>query len=549
MAGIIHAMNQTPNDLPNDIDLLKKLLLEQAEKLSEKDALLGEKEALLGEKDAQITKWKAGYENLLQQWRLAQHRQFGKSSEKNPGQGELFDEAEAVVSEEEVSNEVDSSTEQADKPKRNKPKRKPLPKDLPRTVIELDLSDAEKVCECCQGALHRIGEDCSERLEFIPAKMTVIETIRPKYGCRHCEQNGTKVSIKQTPPTPNLIPKGIATPSLLSQIITSKYQFALPLYRQEALFKQLGIELSRQTLSDWVLKSADALRALYQRLKELLLQQAALHADETPLNVVKEDRDKCYMWVYCSGTDGPDTPHPMYATPLKPIVLYEFQKTRQAEHPKTFLDGYSGYLHVDGYAGYAQTDTQLVGCWTHARRKFMDVEKSLSKNKNKAGPHTVALNWIRKLYAIESRAAQCETAAEAFAYRREHATPVLSDFKKWLEKTVQHKPPKDKITGALNYCLNQWDKLVRYVEDPHLNIDNNRAERAIKPFVIGRKNWLFSNTENGAKASAMLYSFIETAKANGLIPYDYLVKLFEELPKRKAGDSLEDLLPWEVKLS
>lgn len=533
MADIIHAMKKTLNDLPDDIDLLKKLLLEQAEQLSEKDE--------------QIDHWKAGYERLLQQWRLAQHRQFGKSSEKSLGQGELFDEAEAVVAEEETSNEADSSSEKNDASMRHRPKRKPLPKDLPRTVIELDVADVEKVCACCQGALHRIGEDRSERLEFIPAKITVIETVRPKYGCRHCEQNETHVTIKQAPPAPSLIPKGIATPSLLSQIITSKYQFALPLYRQEALFKQLGIELSRRTMSDWVLKSADALRPLYQRLKDILVQQPALHADETPLNVVKEDRDKCYMWVYCSGTDGPDTPHPMYKTPLTPIVLYEFQKTRQATHPKTFLNDYSGYLHADGYAGYEQTDTQLVGCWAHARRKFMDIAKSLGKNKT--GTHTVALNWIQKLYAIESRAAQCETTEKAFAYRREQVIPVLNDFKKWLEKTVKNKPPKDKLTSALNYCLNQWDKLVRYVDDPHLNIDNNRAERAIKPFVIGRKNWLFSNTENGADASAMLYSMIETAKANGLITYDYLVKVFEELPKRKTGADIDDLLPWNVTLT
>lgn len=196
---------------------------------------------------------------------------FGKSSEKSPGQGELFDEAEAVVVEEKTSDEADSSLEKSDASMRHRPKRKPLPKDLPRTVIELDLADVEKVCACCQGALHRIGEDRSERLEFIPAKMTVIETVRPKYSCRHCEQNETHVTIKQTPPTPSLIPKGIATPSLLSQIITSKYQFALPLYRQEALFKQLGIELSRRTMSDWVLKSADVLKPLYQPLKDILV--------------------------------------------------------------------------------------------------------------------------------------------------------------------------------------------------------------------------------------------------------------------------------------
>lgn len=526
MLGIIQVMKMLPDDLPNDIESLKALLLEQS-------LLLGEKESSLVKKDAQIAEWESKYQLILEQWRLAQQKQFGKSSEVSPGQGELFDES-TTDSEEQV--EADTQTVSYT---RTKPKRKPLPKDLPRDTVVLDIPESDKVCACCQGELHCIGEDCSEKLDFIPAQLKVIETVRPKYACRECEKTDTQNVIQQVAMPPSIIPRGIATPSLLSQVITGKFQYSLPLYRQEAMFKQYGIELSRRTMSDWMQKCADALLPLYDRLHKKLLEQPVIQADETTLNVIKEARANCYMWVYCTGKDTPDK-----HSPIPNIVLYDFQPTRSGQCAVNFLQGFDGYLNVDGYQAYASTHATLAGCWAHARRKFIEAEKAMPKGK--AGKATLAISQINKLYAVERLASQTDNAEGVLNIRQDQAPTILTQHKSWLEKSITQVPPSSIIGKAIQYNLNQWEKLTVYLTDGRINIDNNRAERAIKPFVIGRKNWLFANTGNGARSSAVLYSIIETAKANGLIPYDYLVKLFEELPNRKEGDDLEDLLPWNT---
>jgi transposase len=350
------------NNLPDDPALLKKLLSEQSEKL------------------AQAT---ARNQYLEEQFRLAQQKQFGKSAEGFDAQGDLFDEVEHVVEQVEAETQDISYS-------RNKPKRKPLPKDLPREQIVHDIPESEKQCDCCGGELHKMGEDVSEKLDFIPAQVKVIEHIRPKYACRECEKIGTNNHIKQArmPATP--INKGIATSSLLSQIITSKYQYALPLYRQEAMFKQYGIELSRKTMSDWVLKSATLFEPLIQRFKQELLKQPVIHADETTVNVVNSNKVKSYMWLYCTGTDSPlGVNKGKGKTKEKPkanqdsipnIVLYDYQNSRAASCVVNYLEGYSGYLQVDGYQAYAQTQATLVGCWAHARRKFIEA-KQIQGNK------------------------------------------------------------------------------------------------------------------------------------------------------------------------
>ncbi|MBE0436477.1 MAG: IS66 family transposase, partial [Methylomicrobium sp.] len=463
-------MKILPENLPNDVEALKTLLLELA-------LLLGKKDSLLDEKDLLLVEWQSKYELILEQWRLAQQKQFGRSSEVSPGQGELFDEA-AVEAEE---NNADAEPEtQTVSYTRAKPKRKPLPKDLLRETVVLDIAESDKVCACCQGALHRIGENRSEKLEFIPAQMKVIETVRPKYACRECEKTGTQNTIKQAIMPLSLIPKGIATPSLLSQIITGKFQYSLPLYRQESLFKQYGIELSRRTMSDWMKKCADALCPLYDRLHQVLLAQPAIQADETTLNVIKEARSKCYMWVYCTGKETPDK-HNL----IPNIVLYDYQPTRSGQCAVDFLQGFKGYLNVDGYQAYESTQATLAGCWAHARRKFIEAEKGMPKGKS--GKATIAISYIKKLYAIETLAQQAKNAEETFKIRQEKAPEILANYKAWLDKSAQQIPPKSLLGKAIRYNLNQWDKLSVYLTDWRINIDNNRAERAIKPFVIGRK--------------------------------------------------------------
>ena len=509
--------------LPDDPQELKYLLLLERE--------------LSAQKDAQIDHLSQQYQQILEQFRLAQQRQFGQSSEVRLDQLGLFNETEQTIEEDEPEVEQESISYT-----RKKPKRKPLPKDLPRETIVHDIADADKHCDCCGHELHCMGEDKSEQLEFIPASIKVIEHIRPKYSCRHCEQQGTKVDIKIAPVPPTPIPKSIATASLLSQIITSKYQYALPLYRQEQMFKQYSIELSRKTMADWMIRCSELLVPIYQRLKTIQLQQTVMNADETPLKVIHEDKNRCYMWVYCTGRDSPPDKNADQDLPPN-IVLYDYQNSRAGHCPRDYLNGYRGYLQVDGYAGYEQTGATLVGCFAHARRKFIEVQRA--QVKGKTGKADWAISHIRKLYRIESEIKD-KAPAEKQAQRLVKAKPLLNQFKAWLDKSALQVPPKSAVGKAIAYSLGQWSKLERYIEDGNLQIDNNRAERAIKPFVIGRKNWLFANTANGAQASAMLYSLIETAKANGLTPFDYLNHLLEELPTKSQG--IEQLLPWNVDL-
>jgi len=507
-------MNIAAKPLPARIEQLQNLVTDLRAELAKKDQRI---------------------DYLIEQFRLAQQRQFGKSSEASPDQLELFNEAEQILEEAEKAD----SEQQTITYQRSKPKRKPLPESLPREQVIHDLDEADKVCNDCGHELHRMGEEKSERLEFIPASIKVIEHIRPKYSCRHCEQHGTRVKIKIAPVIPTAIPKSIATPSLLSQIVTSKYQYALPLYRQEALFKQYGIELSRKTMADWMIKSSRLLKRIHQRLHEILLQQAVIHADETPLKVIHADKNQSYMWVYCTGSDSPAN------DPEAPpnIILYDDKNSRAGQCVRDYLGDYNGYLQVDGYAGYQQTKAMLVGCLAHARRKFIDAQKA--QPKGKTGKADWAVNHIRKLYRIESEL-KGKGALEKYEARQQQSLPLLKQLKDWLDKSALQVPPQSAIGKAIAYSLRQWPKLVRYAEDGRLSIDNNRAERAIKPFVIGRKNWLFANTQNGAHASAILYSLVETAKANGLVPFDYIQHLLEELPKQPKD--IDPLLPWNFKL-
>ena len=486
----------------------------------------------IAELEQQLEELNNRYQYLEEQFRIAQHKQFGKSTEGHPGQGELFNEAEELVA------EVETPEQEAISYTRNKPKRKPLPKDLPREVIVHDIPEDEKVCDCCTSELHCIGEDKSEKLQFIPTQVKVIEHVRPKYACRTCDKDGISNTIKQAPVPHSVIPKGYATPSLLSQIITSKYQFGLPLYRQEAMFKQHGIELSRKTMADWIVRCAELFNPLYDQLHQHLLKQPVIQADESTLKVADEDKATSYMWLYATGADSPDANIP--GTTIPNIVLYDYHNSRAGQCAVDFLGGYRGYLQVDGYAGYEQTQATLVGCWAHARRKFMEAKKGAGKKGS--GKADWALNHIQKLYRIETQLKD-SSAEERYTTRQEKSLSLLNQLHAWLTKSTQQVLPKTKLGEAIQYCLNQWHKLERYTLDGHLAIDNNRAERAIKPFVIGRKNWLFSQTATGANASAILYSIIETAKANDLNVFEYVMKGLELLSQPEAN--IELLLPWQ----
>jgi len=293
-----------------------------------------------------------------------------------------------------------------------------------------------------------------------------------------------------------------------------------------------------------MLRGSEWLELIYRRLRQKLLEQEILHADETTIQVLKEPgraaESESFMWLYRTGCVGP------------PIVLFEYQPTRSGEHPKRFLEGFKGYLHVDGYAGYHEIpDVILAGCWGHVRRKFDEALKGLPASRRKTGGTKAqeALDQINRLFAIE-RELKGLSPEERLKARNLRSRPVVEEFRKWLGDVMAAILPKSLFGVAVKYALNQWEKLVRFLEDGRIEISNNRAERSIKPFVIGRKNWLFANTPKGAHASAIIYSIVETAKENLLDPYAYLTHLFEKLPNMDCNsiEALDQLLPWNVRL-
>lgn len=425
---------------------------------------------------------------------------------------------------------------------RQKPRRKPLPEDLPRIEVIQDIEESEKVCQC--GApLTRIGEEVCEKLDIIPAKIQVIRIIRPKYACKSCEgveSEGPTVII--APPQPQIIPKGIATPGLLAHVAVSKYADSLPLYRQEKIFERCAIELNRSTMAGWMVAVSQSCRPVMELLQKKLCSGPLINIDETPLQVLKEpgrnNTTKSYMWVFRGGP------------PEKPVILFRYSRTRSGEIPKEVLQGYHGYCQTDAFSGYdgleeAIEGVQLVGCFVHARRNFVKVIDARGKGgEKKTGSAELALDYIGKLYLIERAARRAElSAVQIQQFRIERVAPVLEDFKAWLEKRKDQTPSKGLLGMAIHYTLSRWSRLVRYLENGYITPDNNAAENAIRPFVVGRKNWLFAGSPSGAEASATLYSLIETAKACGLDPYQYLRTFFEKLPYASTEADYSALLP------
>jgi len=452
----------------------------------------------------------ARIESLEERIRLLQKELFGRKTEKQPKPDQhqllLFDEADEPEPEPEKIT-VPAHT-------RKKSGRKPLPVELPRVDVVLDIPEHEKVCGCgCE--LSPIGEDTAEKLDIIPAKIQVIRYIRKKYACKNCEgveDDGPTVKIAPLPP--QIIPKSIATPGLLSHIIVSKFEDALPFYRQEKILQRMGIDLPRSTLCNWAVKVADRIEPMMDLLRDEIRSGPLIHVDETPVQVLKEpgrsNTCKSYMWVYRGGD------------PDRPVLIYQYHPTRSGRVPLSFLDGYRGYVQTDGYTGYdalgRKDGITLVGCWAHARRKFVEVINARS-GKKKIGVADKAMNVIASLYQIEKQAREENLGPDAICHlRQEKAKPILEKFYNWLLLKSDITPPKGLLGKAIQYTLNHWDRLIRYLEDGRLRPDNNLAENAIRPFVVGRKNWLFSGSPNGAKASSSLYSLIETAKANGLKP-------------------------------
>ena len=380
-----------------------------------------------------------------------------------------------------------------------------------------------------------------KELKLIPATVKIVHHKRQVYACRHCdsiENEGEQGSIV-TAPMPNpVLPGSMLSPSLIATILDMKYNKMMPLYRQEQSFVDFGIDISRQNMASWVIKCSERwLTPLFIRMHNYLVNEDIVHADETVLNCLDEKDNKSnYMWLYATGER---SNHRIY--------LYDYQKSRSQKHPKTFLAGFSGYLQTDGYAGYNNVlNVKGLGCLAHARRKFTDAIKALPEDAvaTKTKAHE-GEKFFSKIYDYERDFKELPHE-KRYALRLEKVKPVFDELSLWLETENNRTLPKSKLGEAIKYSLKQWDKLTRFLEDGRLSCDNNLAERAIKPFVLGRKNFLFAKSPKGATASGIAYSIIETAKANGLKPFYYLNYIFEKLPNidLEDFDALDALLPW-----
>ena len=483
---------------------------------------------------------------LMEALRLARHKQFGSSSEKS--EDTLIEQLSFLFNEAEVFSAVEKETERNvtvvaahQRHKKHEYTLDSIPEGIETRQVEHRLEGEDLVCPQCGDTMAEIGKEVVRTLEIIPAKMVVREDVYYTYACQNCNKEDIETPVVKTPREKNIIPGSFATPEAIAHIMTQKFVMGSPLYRQEQEINRKGIKLSRQTMSNWILKATeDYLTPVYEQLHKELLTRDVLHADETTLQVLHEPGKKpqsdSYMWLYrTSGDTG------------KPIVLYEYQPGRGAKHPKEFLAGYKGYLHTDGYAGYHDLgkDITVVGCWAHARRKFDEAVKSLPKGKAKGSSASQGLAYCNLLFEIEQGLSE-ETVQKRYEQRLKQAKPVLDAMFAWANSRTA--APKSALGKAFTYLKEQWPYLTNYLKDGRLEISNNRAERSIKPFVIDRKNFLFANTPKGARDSAIMFSLIQTAIENALDPYRYLTWLLRKAKDADLTDAetVQNLLPWNA---
>ena len=503
-----------------------------------------------------------------EQIRIMKAREYGRSSEKRTvedlRQGNLFDEAEAYStpgkSEEAVETVRISKTVYT----RKKRGRTPISPKLARVEVVVDLGEDERNSVPEGYCLTRIGEETSEQVHEIPQKYVVIKTVRPKYIVKPVSGNGLKKSDAPfrtliAPVPARILPRSIATPSLLSSVLTGKFCDALPFYRQEKMFKRFGLEISRQDMANWTIAVAAKLEILIDLMKAELLSAPFLHCDETYFQVMDEagrtNTTKSYMWVMTGGTEAIGTKRndPEIGVPKsRRVVLYRYHPSREADFISNFLAQYTGFLQTDGYAGYNAIGEKKgiihVACWAHARRRFVEAFEAAMK-KGSAGD---AIEMIGRMYRHERDLRQKYFGdngtgdPDAFvAERRTLVNSILDELKDWLDAKSLEVLPKSALGNAISYTLDLWPRLIRYLDCPFLTPDNNEAERAIRPFTVGRNNWVVSGGPRGASASATIYSIIETLKLNGLEPYYALRHILTRLPVTPA-ERASDLLPWNL---
>ena len=511
----------------------------------EYQALLSDHEALLvaQQRLAQQLRLVTIERDLLQERMNAfLHRLYAAKSEAraNPAQRDLFlNEAEALapqgtpIAEESTPEAVEVAAHN-----RKKCGRKPLDPHLPREIVRHELPEVERVCAHDGARLVEIGAEISEQLDIVPQQIRVIQHRRIKYACPCCDN-----SIRVTPAPARIIPKGLLTETALAWVVTAKYQDSLPLYRQAALLSRFGGDLSRTTLAASMVRVGQAVQPIINLLRDHLLDADLILGDETVVQVLKESgraaQTKSYLWAQMTGS-GP------------PIRLFSYTPGRGGTHAQPLYDGIKPgvVLMSDGYEVYnaiaAVRGAIHLGCWAHARRYFVEAEAAIPKAAR--GPESLATKFIAaigELYVIEAKAKDLSVEQRG-QQRHQLSKPVLAKIEGLLVEHLHGVTPGSLLGKALHYLSSQWPKLIRFVENGTWPIDNNLCENAIRPFVVGRRNWLFCDTVAGAQASANLYSLIETCKANNIEPYTYLVVLFRQLPLAKTVEDFEALLPWQL---
>lgn len=519
--------------LPDDIDKLKGIILGTYSVIAE----LEKKNTLLQER---VT--------LLEKYRFA--RSSERWTDEDRLQLYIFDEAE-MGAPPDIPERSETEEISYTRKKKGSKGRKPLSDDLPRNVIVHELSEEQRRCQIegcphydtCQKLRPEIGKQTREELDFIPAQIIVNHHVYKSYGEIACEtvaDDENAAAVISAPREKRIISRGIVTASLLAYIVASKFADALPLYRLERILRRIGVDLSRQTMCGWVIAGAMACEAYLDLMRRRIRAGPLINMDETTVQVLHEPNrsaeQKSCMWVMV-GSEGDG----------RRIVLYHYAQTKASAVAEALLSGYSGVLQTDGSPSYntvgSREDIYHVGCLAHARRKFYEAYIGA----NKQGEASTALRYIKDLYRIEGELREQPLSDRQFVVeRRRRSVPILRKFRKWLSVMSEHVLPESLLGKAVSYALDEYQRIVRYLKYAYLTPDNNIAEVAIRPFVVGRRNWLFNNTPRGAHASAAMYSIVETARANNLDPFHFLYRLFTELPNSDTDEKLEQLLPWNM---
>ena len=536
-------------EFPDDAADLRVLLAERDAVIAERDAALAERDAALAERDAHLLNARCEIEKLKAQLAALRRERFGKSSERLAAEiGQL----EMLIGDlEEDQAERDAAAEKARRTRgksdtpRQPAARRPLPEHLPRETI---LHEPVLACRCgCTdpARLTRLGEDVTEVLEKIPARLKVIRHVRPRYACRACE------TILQAPVPALPIERGRPGPGLMAHVLVSKYLDGLPLYRLSGILAREGVEIERQTLADWVGHGAWWLRPLAEAIGTCALAQGVIWTDDTPIRVLAPGRGRTRLgrfWVYAFDPrpwGGPDGWHG------PPAAFYCYSPDRKGERPREHLAGYAGWLHADAYAGYKPLTAAKggkppqithVACMAHARRELFKVYES-----TKSPIAEEALRRIGELYAIEA-AINGQSAERRCAARRTQSKPLLEALHAWILQHRRRLSGKSTLGKALQYALNRWDALARYADDGRLSIDNNLSERLLRGIAVTRKNFLFVGSDAGGQRAAIIYTIAETAKLNGLDPEAYIAAVLDRLAHGHPISRLDELLPWNFKV-